>query len=333
MKPVRCVPFWSKRVLLFFVLKMKRYLLDLSELYTDHRKKAYIGYRTAWTTVGCVIRTIQNTFHIESDVYICSEDGIFYPAMESVELIRDETTLKVLPTVHEREEKIVSDDEPPNWRVTHIQQESSRYEDIESVLSGLPKPKRRRVRKRKIKQVTNEEVSSQPVPQEKESVQQTDTENQHQQNGHIRFCNEESQSSDSSKLSEKLESELPYRNLNRTMKARVVRAVTPSALIKQTTETPKTIAPNDAASAREPIRHTSEPAIKARIVRPIVCTFEVKQEQLEARAEETNAGFGNAPLQQSYLPQTVENSDVITIDSPTPVNGREPTHDTATPTE
>uniref|UniRef100_A0A182MF37 Coilin N-terminal domain-containing protein n=1 Tax=Anopheles culicifacies TaxID=139723 RepID=A0A182MF37_9DIPT len=310
---------------------MKRYLLDLSELYTDHRKKAYIGYRSAWTTVGCVIRTIRNTFHIESDVYICSEDGIFYPASESVELIRDETTIKVLPTENAQKEKIVSDDEPPSSRILNNQQESSRYEDIESVLLGLPKPKRRRVRKRKTKPVASADAPSHPISQEKERVQKTDTDTQ--QNGHIRFCNENSPSSDSSKSSDELE--LPYRNLNQIMKARVVRAVAPSSLNKCPTEPPPTsVATNGALSTSEPVKRISEPpVVKARIVRPIVCTFEVKQEKLEARVVETNDEFGNELLQQSQLRETVENNDVITIDCPIAVNGGEPTHDTAIPTE
>ncbi|XP_053666013.1 uncharacterized protein LOC128715157 [Anopheles marshallii] len=302
---------------------MKRYLLDLSELFTDHRQKAYIGYRAAWTTVECVIRTIRNTFNIQSGIYICSEDGIFYPANESVELICEEKSIKVLPSEKVRKEKIISDDEPPNWRIAKTKQESNTYEDIESVLSSLPTPKRHRVRKRKVKQVAREESP----PRMKQRVQQTATVTR--QNGHIRFPLEESHSSDGSKVT--YEPERPYRNLNREMKARVVRAVSPSALIKQRSEPPTAMVTNEAADTREPIKCISKPNIKPKVVRAIPCTVEVKQEQLNASAMETNVAMGQETLQQSYQPQTVEDSNVIAIDSPTPVNGQEATHDTAVP--
>uniref|UniRef100_A0A182RRH0 Coilin_N domain-containing protein n=1 Tax=Anopheles funestus TaxID=62324 RepID=A0A182RRH0_ANOFN len=305
---------------------MKRYLLDLSELYTDHRQKAYIGYRDTWTTVGCIIRTIRHTFNIESDVYICSEDGIFYPAGESVDLIRDDKTIKVLPIKEVSKENIVSDDESSHRRISSIHQESSTYEDIESILLGLPKPKRRRVRKRKIKQDADKEAAPPTVSVVKAKVPRTETDTK--QNGHIRFSNEESQSSIGSKSSD----ELPYRNLNHTMKARVVRAVSPSVLFKQRYEPPAAIATtSEVSNTNEPTKRISKPNIKPRIIRAMVCTVEVKQEQLEASATETNGGFVSEQLQQSYQPQTVEDIDVIEIGSPTPVNGEEATHDTATP--
>ncbi|XP_052899096.1 uncharacterized protein LOC128305605 [Anopheles moucheti] len=300
---------------------MKRYLLDLSELFTDHRKKAYIGYHAAWTTVGCVIRTIRNTFNIQSDIYICSEDGIFYPACESVELICEEKSIKVLPTQNVQKEKIVSDDEPPNRRVANTKQESNVYEDIESMLLSLPTPKRHRVRKRKVNQVASKES----LPRMEKRVQQTPTVTR--QNGHIRFPLEEPHLSDSSKLTP--EPERPYRNLNREIKARVVRAVSPSALIKQSSEPPTIGGGTDTS---EPIKCITKPNIKPRIVRAIPCTVEIKQELLNAGAMETNVAFGQETLLQSYQPQTVEeDSNVIAIDYPTPVNGEEATHDTAVP--
>uniref|UniRef100_A0A182Y5M4 Coilin_N domain-containing protein n=1 Tax=Anopheles stephensi TaxID=30069 RepID=A0A182Y5M4_ANOST len=303
---------------------MKRYLLDLSELFTDHRRKAYIGYRPTWTTVASVIGSIRCTFNIQPDLYICSEDGIFYPEGESVELIEDEQVIKVLPKEHVAKEKTRSDDEPRKRRVSNLLQESSTYEDIEATLLSLPKPKRRRVRKRKTKQDSREEPApSQTLPRTEEAkVQQPVSDTEHN-NGHIRFSHQESQSSEGSKSSEEVE--LPYRNLNRTMKARVVRAVSSQALIDRSSRNGSDPSAATTASSNgkpanseqtQPI--ITKPNIKARVVRATNggSTVEVKQEQLEASAPE-----------QSYQPQTTvaDDTDVIEIDAPTHVNGEEAT--------
>uniref|UniRef100_A0A182K533 Coilin_N domain-containing protein n=1 Tax=Anopheles christyi TaxID=43041 RepID=A0A182K533_9DIPT len=309
---------------------MSKYLLDLSAFYSDHRQKAYIGYRTTWSTVGCVIRTIQDTFNIQSELYICSEDGIFYPECENVNLIDDGETLRILPKVQVESRQrscTVSDDEPCKRTAPSIQQESSAYEDIESVLLGLPKPKRRRVRKRKGKRSEEEQQPSQPVQRThvKQSTVKTN------QNDHVRFPEEESQSSEEKPVDE---AELPYMNLNRTMKARVVRAVSPSTLTSQQTcdniSEPVLAANIESKSTTVSNGTSSNNPIKPRIVRALGAenTVEVKREQLEANHVKA------ALLQQSYQPQTAEeNIPIIEIDSqPTPVHGEEGTSsDTAIP--
>lgn len=73
---------------------MKRYLLDLSAIYSDHRQKSYLGHRASWSTVRSVIRTVQETFDIAAELYICSQEGILFPETESVEILRDDDTLK-----------------------------------------------------------------------------------------------------------------------------------------------------------------------------------------------------------------------------------------------
>ncbi|XP_050072419.1 uncharacterized protein LOC126560503 [Anopheles maculipalpis] len=304
---------------------MKRYLLDLSKLFKDHRRKAYIGYRPTWTTVASVIGTIRSTFNIQSDLYICSEEGIFYPEGEQAELICDEKVIKVLPKGSVVTEKILSDDEPRQRRVSNAQQESSTYEDIEATLLNLPKPKRHRVRKRKIKQNTTEAPAPSHSGQSLEKVQKAVSDSQ--RNGHIQSFNEEAQSSESSKSSDELE--LPYRNLNRNMKARVVRAVSPSELIDRSvrngsepsTETSSTATANEVPSNSEQTQSkiTNTLNIKARIVRATNVTVELKQEQLNEAA--------SGAMEQSYQPQTtVEDTEVIEVDAPTHVDGEEDTH-------
>nr|XP_040234399.2 uncharacterized protein LOC120956749 [Anopheles coluzzii] len=312
---------------------MKRYLLDLSALYSDHRQKAYIGYRAAWTTVGCLIRTVQDTFGIASDLYVCSEDGIFYPECENVGLIHDGETLRILPKAHVESRKrsnTVSDDEPRKRTAANAQQESSTYEDIESTLLGLPKPKRRRIRKRKSKTIVEEQQPSQPVPSapiQQPTVDET-------QNGHVRFPDEESQSSEGKASSG--DPELPYRNLNRTMKARVVRAVSPSSLtIQPPSGIPSEHANNGSAEdthTTDPPARTSNPSLKPRIVRalrPENATVQVKRELLESAHVKAAAA---AALQQSCPPQTVQqNTPIIELDSqPAPVPGEEATRDAGT---
>uniref|UniRef100_A0A182SJ45 Uncharacterized protein n=1 Tax=Anopheles maculatus TaxID=74869 RepID=A0A182SJ45_9DIPT len=223
----------------------------------------------------------------------------------------------VLPKEHVAKKTCLPDDTGDR-----LLQESSTYEDIEATLLSLPAPKRRRVRKRKTKQDTREEPAQrQLLPRAQEKVPKpvvSDTD----RNGHIRFSNEESHTSECNKSSDEVE--LPYRNLNRTMKARVIRAVSPSALIDRSCRngsepsaatTTEGVA-NESANI-EQTQSIAKPNIKARIVRATNgSTVAVKQEQLEASA-----------MEQSYHPQTtVDDTEVIEIDAPTHVNGEEHTH-------
>uniref|UniRef100_A0A182PB12 Coilin_N domain-containing protein n=1 Tax=Anopheles epiroticus TaxID=199890 RepID=A0A182PB12_9DIPT len=295
---------------------MLRYLLNLSALYSDYRQKAYIGHRPSWNTVGCLIRTVRQIFSIESDLYVCSEEGVLYPESESVDLLEDELILKIFPKVPVEARKKTSsfsEDEPRKRNATSIPQESSTYEDIESVLLGLPKPKRRRVRKRKVKHIAEEEQPSSTKPSVP-SVQVKQPVTVSTENGHVRFPEEEPHSGEERALDEP---EAPYRNLNRTMKARVVRAVSPSTLVhKKTMNDPPPSKDNgDAGNTSESDKCNSNTSVKARIVRALGTqnAVEVKREQLEANKHV------QAVLQQLY-PQshTMEEDDgpVIEVGSP-----------------
>lgn len=149
------------------------------------------------------------------------------------------------------------------------------------------------------------------------------------QNGHVRFHDEESPSIEGKASSD--DPELPYRNLNRTMKARVVRAVSPSSLtIQPPSGIPSEHANNGSAEdthTTEPPARTSNPFLKPRIVRalrPENATVQVKRELLEAANVKAAAA-----LLQSCPPQTVQqNTPIIELDSqPTPVPGEEATRD------
>ena len=238
---------------------------------------------------------------------------------------------RILPKAHVESRKrsnTVSDDEPRKRTAANAQQESSTYEDIESTLLGLPKPKRRRIRKRKSKTGVEEQQPAQPVssaPIKQPTVDET-------QNGHVRFHDEESQSSEGKASSN--DPELPYRNLNRIMKARVVRAVSPSSLtIQPPSGIPSEHANNGSAEdthTTDPPARTSNPSLKPRIVRalrPENATVQVKRELLEAAHVKAAEA-----LQQSCPPQTVQqNTPIIELDSqPTPVPGEEATRDAGT---
>lgn len=292
-------------------VKTIKYLLDLSELFSDHRRKAYILHRDSWTTVGCIARTIRETFQIEHALHICNEDGIFYPASETIDIIWEDNVLKILPAEQLERNNLDTQDESHDKNTSNTLQESSTYEDIESVLLGLPKPKRRRVRKRKVKATeTDKDTIEQPSPPAKRKVKETQLT---EQNGHIHFASEETQPR------KEKEDDLPYRNLNQTMKARVVRAVSPSALnnkqpganalnIESIPEVPVT--PSNEANQLS--KSVTKAKTKARVIRAIgkANTLEIKQEQLEAASA---AADGNA-LQQPVNDDTV----IIELDPTTP---------------
>uniref|UniRef100_A0A182QM43 Coilin N-terminal domain-containing protein n=1 Tax=Anopheles farauti TaxID=69004 RepID=A0A182QM43_9DIPT len=304
---------------------MKKYVLDLSELFSDHRRKSCIGHRESWASVGCAVRTIRETFQIAHNLHICSEEGIFYPESESIDIILEEDVLKILPSAQSENNKSHTQDERHETNALNALQESSTYEDIESVLLELPKPKRRRVRKRKIKQSdTEKETPDQSSPPLKHKVPRK----QHvEQTEHIE--SEEAQPSEDKDKDH--ESDLPYRNLSQTMKARVVRAVSPTTLNPaQSANENVSCAEALAESLATPIEENQsvlKTKPKARVVRAIAKgnTLEIKQEQLES----IGAASDVSTLQQ--LVQDKTTAIALDLTTPTLVTREEATHDTAIP--
>lgn len=265
---------------------MRKYVLDLSEIYSDHRRKAYLGHRPTWTSIHSLIQTVKEIFGIRTHVHVCSAEQIFYPDSESVEILQDGETLRILPDAAPIETTQIYDWEDDTRRVngTDNPQEST-LEDIESVLCLLPKRKRRRVRKRKVKKVSQDE----PHPTASEATIEKRNRNDEKTNGNLSDSARKEQVVKARKLSSSEMDERPYRNLNRRLKARVVRAASLSTL---STPPPDEVSPpseRNGSALDETLRraHPESSMVankKARVVRAISLenTVEVKRERIEA---------------------------------------------------
>lgn len=191
----------------------------------------------------------------------------------------------------------------------------SSYEDIESALVDLPKVKRRRVRKRKIKNSTPKNLLDDSSPTKIRAL--------------VRSCTEQKlHVPKESNCQEK--AELPFRNLNLTMKARVVRAVSPSAINQRECDSNGTLSnPDvDGTLAKEPTNLSAcvlnQTVTKARVVRalPDENSVTVKREQLEAVSSTADT------LQQITPREEAKEIDTIEIESSSLVSFEEGTHET-----
>ncbi|XP_058121734.1 uncharacterized protein LOC131281350 [Anopheles ziemanni] len=267
---------------------MRKYVLDLSEIYSDHRSKAYLGHRPTWTSIHSLIQTVKEIFGIRSHVHVCSAEHIFYPDSESVEILQDGETLRILPEATPIKTKQISDWEDDTRRLNETDNpQESTFEDIESVLCLLPKRKRRRVRKRKVKKVSQDE----PHTTASEATIEKRNRNDEKTNGNLSDSERKEQVVKARKLSSSEMDERPYRNLNRRLKARVVRAASLSTLSTPPPDEVFVSPPSEqnGCALDETLRraHPESSTVfykKARVVRAISLqnTVEVKRELIEA---------------------------------------------------
>uniref|UniRef100_A0A2M4ATV1 Coilin N-terminal domain-containing protein n=1 Tax=Anopheles triannulatus TaxID=58253 RepID=A0A2M4ATV1_9DIPT len=200
---------------------MKSYVLDLSNAFTDHRQKVCIGRRLEWTAVGQLKQAVAELFHISSEVLVCCERGIYYPDTEHIDILPDNVTLKFVTVPDEQDdsdsEESVQIAKVPKRKSSSVQQVNGSHENSSL---DIAKPKRRRLRKRKQSAAaarsrkhsehTSDEVV---VPVRAENGQP-----------------EAKQRSRKKELAMESAVVVPFRNLRTELKARVVRAISPSIL-------------------------------------------------------------------------------------------------------
>ncbi|XP_052867650.1 uncharacterized protein LOC128273667 [Anopheles cruzii] len=280
---------------------MKRYVLDLSNLFSDHRQKVCIAHRDKWSTIRSLIHTLKQLFAIEPELVVLSGDGVYYPETENISILRDNETLKVL-LLNTNELHTRSAGAERHTVAIDTTADHSQIEEIESILSSLPTPKRRRVRKRKAKQAGIDEdqasASKATLPKKKP---QADEHLENDDQERIVPVDDKVLKHTLKLKQKQSEDELPYRNLNLVMKARVVRALSPTVPNplhngNHRTDEDRTSAEdtnNDEILPKE-LSYTQPctNSLKPRVVRALSeeNTVEVKQEQIEKRSNDTSSG-------------------------------------------
>ncbi|XP_050087777.1 uncharacterized protein LOC126572473 [Anopheles aquasalis] len=198
---------------------MKSYVLDLSNTFTDHRRKVCIGRRLEWTAVGQLKQAVAELFHISPEVFICCEHGIYYPDTEHIDILPDNVALKFM-TAPEKQDNSDSEESVKIVNAANLKRCNQHVNGShDSSLLDIPKPKRRRVRKRKqssaakarkLSEDTSDEVAPHAENKQPEAKLKPPT-----QEPRIE-----------SRIAE--EAVIPFRNLRTELKARVVRAISPS---------------------------------------------------------------------------------------------------------
>ncbi|XP_035774374.1 uncharacterized protein LOC118457156 [Anopheles albimanus] len=198
---------------------MKSYVLDLSNTFTDHRRKVCIGRKLEWTAVGQLKQAVAELFHIPAEVFVCCEHDIYYPDTEHIDILPDNVTLKFVTAQQEQD----NSDSDESIKIVNAPKRKSCEQQVngslESSLLDIPKPKRRRVRKRKLPSAAkvtklSEDTSDELVPR---------AENE-QPPAKLKPPAKEPRIE--SRIAEEVV--VPFRNLRTELKARVVRAISPS---------------------------------------------------------------------------------------------------------
>ncbi|ETN60375.1 hypothetical protein AND_008006 [Anopheles darlingi] len=199
---------------------MKKYVLDLSYTFSDHRRKICIGRRPEWTAVGQLKQAVADLFHIPSEVFVCCEHGIYYPDTEHIDILPESVTLKFVTA---QKEASNSDSEESVKIVTAPKRKSCDQQingSNEIFLLDIPKPKRRRVRKRKLSAAAKASKLSEDTSDEV-VIQAENGQPEAKLKSPAKEPRIESRIADVVVV-------VPFRNLRTELKARVVRAISPS---------------------------------------------------------------------------------------------------------
>ncbi|XP_063700920.1 uncharacterized protein LOC134831190 [Culicoides brevitarsis] len=73
----------------------KRITLDLTQIFQDYRKKAFVLIRPQWKNIESLHSHIINLFGLEHYIYLTNSDGIVYPAAENPDVIDQNDTVVV----------------------------------------------------------------------------------------------------------------------------------------------------------------------------------------------------------------------------------------------
>lgn len=294
---------------------MQRFRLDLSDLFLDHRAKIFVHRKQQWNRVRCLLDHVRATFQIQPECYLTNESDVLFPEVEDLDVIQEGDLIRVrvtnsCDTQQKSAQKKVSIDEPraQSDKRKHVSSSSSGDDSssdsddddeiLPKIFAGVEKTckskadeekleaksKRKRVRKRKSKKVaetpppkvivkTYGKIKTAPIV-----IRNGDS------SGHVRFGESDK---DEEVSSVKVE---PYRNLNRTVIPRVVKAVRVENCQSWSDDIPAVPEydiglevevnqiPNGAKSRKKKPSHEKPSAKK---------TVEIKQETIEAATRPT----------------------------------------------
>ncbi|KAL9705713.1 hypothetical protein quinque_009231 [Culex quinquefasciatus] len=290
---------------------MQRYTLDLSALFSDYRAKTFVRRRSQWNRVRCLQDHIRATFQIEPECYLTNEADVFFPEAEDLDVIQEGDLIRVrvsnsCGTQQKSALKKVSSDEAraQNGKRKHVSTSSSgddsssdsddddRVETLPKIFAGVEKtcktkddeakleakPKRKRVRKRKSKKKVEESPPPKVVVKTygKTKTPPTVVANG-DSSGHVRF--EGSDKDEDEVASVKFE---PYRNLNRTVTPRVVKAVRVENGQSWNDDIPAV--PEYDGGCVEEVKQVVNGA-KSRSRKPAKKSVEIKQETIQAATQ------------------------------------------------
>lgn len=127
---------------------MQRYTVDLGGLFSDHRRKVFVGRRQQWKHVACLLEHIRYVFNLDSHIYLTNSDNVLFPEREELDVIQESDQLIVhssnsLNGTHDTHQ-ISAQKEPADGesRVAVVNQNGKRKRDSLSKLKPTkPSPK------------------------------------------------------------------------------------------------------------------------------------------------------------------------------------------------
>lgn len=73
---------------------MERYTLDLSRVFSDHRQKVFVGRRTSWKHIKCLLDHVRSIFEISANIYLTNGDNVLFPDFEVLDVILNTDMLR-----------------------------------------------------------------------------------------------------------------------------------------------------------------------------------------------------------------------------------------------
>lgn len=247
---------------------MQRYQIDLSDFFVDHRQKVFVGKRDKWKLISCLVKHIGEVFGLKN-IFITDSDGVLFLEDDSLDVIRESDLLrvhssnssKVAQEIYapkrvaavdspratvvnqngKRKRESTSNDKPTQRDISSSSESDSDDDNettlpkilvgLESVckkdesIDEIPKPKRKRIRKRKSKKKQEETPQKVVVKTYGKGKVPAIVNDNGDSSQHIRFSKDDTPDEEG----ETPAKDEPYRNLNKTTVARVVKAVLQSS--------------------------------------------------------------------------------------------------------
>lgn len=72
---------------------MQRYQLNLSDFFTDHRQKVFVGKRDKWKRISCLTKHVRCVFGL-NQIFITNDDGVLFMEEDNLDVIRESDLLR-----------------------------------------------------------------------------------------------------------------------------------------------------------------------------------------------------------------------------------------------